>query len=48
MLIGIDARFFGPKAKGLGRYAQKLIEELERVDDRNDYLIFLRRGHFLE
>src|SRR3989344_2399944 len=48
MLIGIDARFFGPKAKGLGRYAQKLIEELERVDDRNDYLIFLRRGNFYE
>jgi len=28
MIIGIDARFFGPRAKGLGRYTQKLIENL--------------------
>lgn len=46
MRIGIDARFFGPKAKGLGRYAQKLIEELEKIDDQNDYAVFLRRADF--
>ncbi|HRY52370.1 MAG TPA: glycosyltransferase family 1 protein [Candidatus Portnoybacteria bacterium] len=48
MKIGIDARFFGPKAKGLGRYTQKLIEELEKNDDQNDYLIFLRQENFNE
>lgn len=46
MKFGIDARFFGPKAKGLGRYTQKLIEELEKTDKENDYLIFLRRENF--
>jgi hypothetical protein len=29
MRIGIDARFFGIKQKGLGRYTQKLIEKTE-------------------
>jgi glycosyltransferase involved in cell wall biosynthesis len=29
--IGIDARFYGPKQKGLGRYVQKLVENLERI-----------------
>ncbi|MBU3901427.1 glycosyltransferase family 4 protein, partial [Patescibacteria group bacterium] len=48
MIIGIDARFFGPKAKGLGRYTQKLIEGLEQADRQNDYLVFLRRANFDE
>ena len=48
MTIGIDARFFGPKAKGLGRYTQKLIAGLEQADKQNDYLIFLRRENFDE
>jgi glycosyltransferase involved in cell wall biosynthesis len=48
MTIGIDARFFGPRAKGLGRYAQKLTEELEKIDDQNDYLVFLQRADFDE
>ena len=42
MTIGIDARFFGPRAKGLGRYTQKLVEELEKLDTQNNYVIFLR------
>lgn len=46
MTIGIDARFFGPKGKGLGRYTQKLIETLEEIDQENDYVIFLRRENF--
>jgi len=33
--IGIDARFYGPRQKGLGRYIQKLIENLERAVDNN-------------
>lgn len=48
MTIGIDARFFGPRAKGLGRYTQKLIEEMERIDSENQYVIFLRQENFSE
>lgn len=48
MTIGIDARFFGPRGKGLGRYTQKLIEVLEEIDKQNDYVIFLRRENFEE
>lgn len=46
MRIGIDARFFGPVGKGLGRYTQKLIENLEKVDDSNQYFIFLKKDNF--
>jgi len=46
--IGIDARFYGPKQKGLGRYVQKLVENLERVDLINQYIIFLRRENWSE
>ena len=46
MRIGIDARFFGPYGKGLGRYTQKLILNLEKIDKENDYYIFLRNDNF--
>jgi len=46
MRIGIDARFFGPKGKGLGRYTQKLVENLEKIDRDNQYVIFLRRENW--
>ncbi|MCK9378742.1 MAG: glycosyltransferase family 4 protein [Candidatus Moranbacteria bacterium] len=46
--IGIDARFFGSVGKGLGRYTQKLIENLEKIDTQNEYYIFLRRDNFNE
>ncbi|KKP79427.1 MAG: hypothetical protein A2271_02560 [Candidatus Moranbacteria bacterium RIFOXYA12_FULL_35_19] len=46
MRIGIDARFFGPIGKGLGRYTQKLIENLEKVDNSNQYFIFLKKENF--
>jgi glycosyltransferase involved in cell wall biosynthesis len=46
MRIGIDARFYGPIGKGLGRYTQKLIENLEKVDDKNQYFIFLKSENF--
>jgi glycosyltransferase involved in cell wall biosynthesis len=48
MRIGIDARFLGPKGKGLGRYTQKLIENLEKIDSQNQYVIFLRQNNFGE
>jgi glycosyltransferase involved in cell wall biosynthesis len=46
MKIGIDARFFGPNSKGLGRYTQKLVEHLEKIDQENEYIIFLRHDNF--
>ena len=52
--IGIDARFFGPKQKGLGRYVQKLVEGLEEntrykiQDTRYNFIIFLRRENWDE
>lgn len=46
MRIGIDARFFGPKCKGLGRYTQKLLEYLQKSDQENDYYIFLTKNGF--
>ena len=48
MRIGIDARFYGPRGKGLGRYTQKLIENLEKIDTKNEYYIFLRKENFNE
>lgn len=42
MKIGIDARFYGPQEKGLGRYTQKLIEHLQKIDQENDYVVFLQ------
>lgn len=46
MVIGIDARFYGPRQKGLGRYVQKLLEELEHIDSDNQYVVFLRRENW--
>ncbi len=46
--IGIDARFYGPKQKGLGRYVQKLVENLESEDVVNKYIVFLRKENWDE
>lgn len=46
MRIGIDARFFGPVGKGLGRYVERLVENLEKLDKNNEYVIFLRKENW--
>ncbi len=48
MRIGVDARFYGAIGKGLGRYTQKLIENLEKISAKggNEYFIFLRKENF--
>ncbi len=48
MKIGIDARFYGLKNAGLGRYTQNLVAELERLDHNNQYVIFLQSDNFDE
>ncbi len=47
MCIGIDARFFGPKDKGFGRYTENLIRELEKISDKEtEFFVFLRKDRF--
>lgn len=41
MKIGIDARLWGQS--GLGRYTKNLILELQKIDDQNDYIIFVTK-----
>ena len=44
--IGIDARFAGPEGTGLGKYTEKLILNLAKIDKKNEYYIFLRRKNW--
>ncbi|HFC76961.1 MAG TPA: glycosyltransferase family 1 protein, partial [Candidatus Moranbacteria bacterium] len=58
MRIGIDARFYGTGNKGLGKYTQKLIENLEEIylqienkkngHNNDQFFIFLRKDNFNE
>ncbi|MBU0646975.1 glycosyltransferase family 4 protein [Patescibacteria group bacterium] len=48
MLIGIDARFYGPIGKGLGRYVQEVIDNLIEIDQVNKYVIFLGKENFAD
>ena len=41
MRIGIDAKFFGAKDRGIGRYVENLIRNLEKIDGENQYIVFL-------
>jgi glycosyltransferase involved in cell wall biosynthesis len=45
MKIGIDARLINET--GIGRYIRNLIDELVKLDNTNDYVIFLRENEFL-
>src|SRR3989344_3287292 len=44
--IGIDARFVGPEGTGLGKYTEKLIENLAEIDAINQYVVFLRQNNW--
>lgn len=48
MKIVIDARFYGPVGKGLGRYVQRLIEHLELIDSEHDFVILLGKQNWEE
>lgn len=41
MKIGIDARFFRKSTAGLGRYSRGLLYELAKIDQKNDYYVFI-------
>lgn len=42
MKIGIDARMYGPKQGGLGRYIQQLITYLEQLPGTDEFVVFMR------
>lgn len=46
MKILIDARLYGPKHTGNGRYTQNLVENLAKLDFKNKYIILLRKDDF--
>lgn len=46
--IGIDARFYGPKQKGLGRYTKEIVDRIVALDKENEYVIFLSPENFEE
>jgi glycosyltransferase involved in cell wall biosynthesis len=46
--IGIDARFYGPVGKGLGRYTKEIVDNILKLDQENEYVIFLGKDNFNE
>ena len=44
--IGIDARFYGPIGKGLGRYTQEIVDNIIKLDTVNEYVVFLTKDNF--
>ncbi len=44
--ICIDARFYGPVGKGLGRYTQEVVDGILALDKNNKYIIFLSRDNY--
>lgn len=48
MKIGIDARMYGPKQGGLGRYIEQLVLHLEKLPTNAEFVIFLRRDNWNE
>ncbi len=52
MRIGIDARFYGPVGKGLGRYTQEVVDNIIKISSAEsagfDFVIFLSPDNFDE
>ncbi len=48
--LGIDARFYGPIGKGLGRYIQEIVDNVVAIDELQEYqfVVFLRPENFDE
>jgi glycosyltransferase involved in cell wall biosynthesis len=50
-IIGIDARFYGPIGKGLGRYTQEVVDNVITIfseDPNINFVIFLSAENFLD
>ncbi len=48
MRIAVDARMYGKKFTGIGRYISELLHNLAAIDQENEYLILLRKDNFDE
>ena len=48
--IGIDARFYGPLGKGLGRYTKEVVERVVRMgrEDKIEFVVFLSEDNFAD
>jgi glycosyltransferase involved in cell wall biosynthesis len=46
MRIGLDARFYGREAKGLGRYTERLLTHLGQLKTDHEFVVFLRKENF--
>lgn len=46
MKILIDARMYGLEHTGVGRYIMKLVQELRKIDKKNNYVLVLRKKYF--
>lgn len=46
--IGIDARFYGPLGKGLGRYTKEIVDRIIITDTDSLFFIFLAPENFAE
>lgn len=46
MKIGIDCRIWGVRHGGIGRYVQELVQNLQKLDKKNDYVLFCRERDF--
>ncbi len=46
MRIAIDARFLGPEGTGIGRYTEELVNWLQKIDRKNEYVVLLRKNNF--
>ena len=44
--IGIDARFYGPANKGLGRYTKEIVDGVVNSDKNNKFVIFLCKENY--
>ena len=44
--IGIDCRLWGTGNTGIGRYTQELVENLQKIDHENEYILFCRQKDF--
>lgn len=45
--IGLDARFYGPLGKGLGRYTKEVVDRVI-LSQENDYIVFLCSENFVD
>lgn len=48
MKIALDARFWNRETAGLGRYTHELIQNLAKIDHKNQYLVFVMKKDLVD